>query len=384
MRLTHLALKNWRNFKRANLKIQDRMLIIGPNASGKSNLLDALLFLKQVASPGGFQKAVENRGGMSRVRCLAARSFNHGHVTMTIEIGDDKCPNRWSYELTFTAESRGLHRPVIKNELVKKNDEVLLDRPLKEDENDPEQMTQTALEQVRVNKEFREIVEFLRSIRYLHLVPHLIRDPERGGNRNDDPYGADFLLRIARTPQKTRDRRLKKINEALKVAVPQLDRLELRQDKFGIWHLEARYQHWRPQGALHNERDFSDGTLRLIGLLWSLIEKGRGGGPVLLEEPELSLHSSVVSQIPAIISRVRNNGGPQVIVTTHSNEILYDEGLGKDEVVLLSPGEDGTETQEATKIQDIQCLLDSGMSMAEILIPKTQPKAVHELTRKVA
>ena len=384
MRLTQLTLKNWRNFKRSDLKLQDRMLIIGPNASGKSNLLDALIFLKQVASPGGgFQKAVENRGGVSRIRCLAVRRFNHGHVTMRIEIGDDECPNHWSYELTFTAESRGLRRPVIRKEIVEKNGEVLLDRPTEEDDDDPEQLTQTALEQVRANKEFREIAEFLRSIRYLHLVPHLIRDPERGGDRNDDPYGADFLLRIAKTPPKTRDVRLKKINEALKAAVPQLDHLELKQDKIGTWHLEARYQHWRPQGALQNERDFSDGTLRLIGLLWSLIEKGRVGGPVLLEEPELSLHSSVVNQIPAILSRVRNNGGPQVVVTTHSSEILYDEGLGKDEVVLLTPGEDGTETQEAAEIQNIQSLLDSGLSIAEILLPKTKPSAVHELPRRI-
>ena len=306
------------------------MLIIGSNASGKSNLLDALLFLKRIASPGGgFQKAVEDRGGMSQIRCLAAGNFNHGLVTVTIEIGDDKCSSRWSYDLTFTAERRGLHRPVIKNEIVRKNGEVLLERPTEEDDRDPEQITQTYLEQVRANREFRDISEFLKSIRYLHLVPHLIRDPERGGDRNDDPYGADFLLRIAKTPQKTRDRRLKKINEALKAAVPQLDRLELKQGKIGTWHLEAHYQHWRPQGALQNERDFSDGTLRLIGLLWSLTEKGRVGGPVLLEEPELSLHSSVVRQIPAILSGVRIDGGPQAIVTTHSNEILYDQVLKK-------------------------------------------------------
>ena len=51
MRLTHLTLKNWRNFKQADFDMQDRMFVIGPNASGKSNLLDALRFLRQVASP---------------------------------------------------------------------------------------------------------------------------------------------------------------------------------------------------------------------------------------------------------------------------------------------------------------------------------------------
>ena len=42
MRLTHLTLRNWRNFKQADFDMQDRMFVIGPNASGKSNLLSLL------------------------------------------------------------------------------------------------------------------------------------------------------------------------------------------------------------------------------------------------------------------------------------------------------------------------------------------------------
>ena len=112
MRLTHLTLKNWRNFKQADFDMQGRMIVIGPNASGKSNLLDALRFLRQIASPGGgFQNAVSTRGGMPRVRCLAARNYNDGHATMGVTIGDDATPAKWSHQVTFTAEQRGRHPP---------------------------------------------------------------------------------------------------------------------------------------------------------------------------------------------------------------------------------------------------------------------------------
>ena len=384
MRLTHLTLKNWRNFKHADFDLQDRMFVISPNASGKSNLLDALRFFKQIASTGGgFQDAVDRRGGMPRIRCLAARNFNHRHVTLGIKIGDDDQPCRWSYEVTFTAEPRGRHRPILKTEIVKRQDTIVLERPTTEDGADPERMTQTYLEQVNVNQEFREIVDFLGSIRYLHLVPHLIREPERGTHRADDPYGADFLGRIAKTPERTRSRRLSRINQALKVAVPQLDRLELVQDEIGRWHLEARYEHWRPQPARQNEREFSDGTLRLVGLLWSLLEGNKPGGPVLLKEPELSLHLSVVRQLPAILSRVRRAGGSQVLLTTHSEEVLQDPGLGKDEVVLLRPGDEGTEAETAASIQDIQPLLDTGLSLAEILGPRTEPDEIRGLPNRL-
>ena len=149
---------------------------------------------------------------------------------------------------------------------------TVLRRPTSEDEDDPERMTQTHLEQVNANREFREIVDFLGLIRYLHLVPQLIREPDRGGDRSDDPYGADFLLRMAKTRVPTRTRRLHRISQALKAAVPQLDQLDLVQDEIDHWHLQARYEHWRPQPARQTEQDFSDGTLRLVGLLWSLLE----------------------------------------------------------------------------------------------------------------
>ena len=385
MRLTHLTVKNWRNFKQADFDLRERMFVIGPNASGKSNLLDALRFLRHIASPGGgFQDAVARRGGMARIRCLAARNFNYGRVTLRIGMGDESTPTQWSYEVTFKAEPRGLHRPILKKEIVKTDGRELLSRPSDEDKNDPERMTQTHLEQVNANREFRPIVDFLRSVRYLHLVPHLIRDPERGGNRIEDPYGADLLLRMAETPEKTRVRRLQQINQALRIAVPQLDELTLVQDRIGRWHLQAGYKHWRPHRAVQDERDFSDGTVRLIGLLWSLLSGRKGGGPVLLEEPEMSLHSSVVRQLPAILNRVRRAGGPQVLLTTHSNEVLADEDLDTDEVVILSPGDEGTEAQTAGSLPDIQALRDSELSLAEILSPRTEPQAVQELPSRIA
>ena len=324
------------------------------------------------------------RGGMSRLRCLAARNFNHGHATMGVTIGDDERTARWSYEITFTAESRGRHRPILKSETVEREGETVLRRPTTEDTDDPERMTQTHLEQVNANRDFREIVDYLGSIRYLHLVPQLIREPDRGGDRSDDPYGADFLLRMARTPARTRTRRLLRISQSLRAAVPQLDQLDLVQDEIGHWHLQARYEHWRPQPARQNEQDFSDGTLRLIGLLWSLLEGRRDAGPVLLEEPELSLHSSVVRQLPTILHRIRSASGPQVLLTTHATDILQDPGLGKDEVVLLTPEAEGTEAAAAGSIPDIQALLDAGMSLADILAPRTAPPEVHDLPQRLA
>ncbi|MEB3242124.1 MAG: AAA family ATPase [Cyanobacteriota bacterium] len=60
MRITHLRLEYWKNFRFVDIPIQRRLFIIGPNASGKSNFLDMIRFLRDVCDPeGGFQRAVK-------------------------------------------------------------------------------------------------------------------------------------------------------------------------------------------------------------------------------------------------------------------------------------------------------------------------------------
>ena len=64
--------------------------------------------------------------------------------------------------------------------------------------------------------------------------------------------------------------------------------------------------------------------------------------------------------------------------------MLEDQGLGKDEVVLLRPALDGTEAFAAGSLPDIQALLDAGMSLADILAPMTEPPAVRDLPDRLA
>ena len=382
MRITHFAVKNWRNFKSADIRVVRRLFIVGPNASGKSNLLDALRFLGEIAADGGgLQQAVRTRGGVGHVRCLAARNFNRGRVELKLRIeGPDALV--WDYRLEFSSESRGRHRPLITAEEVSRNGERLLTRPIADDKSDPELLTQTALEQVTANRNFREIARFLQAIRYVHLVPQLIREPDLAGESDESPYGREFLARIAGTPEKSRTRRLAVVNRALNSAVPQLEELEFIRDDAGRPHLQARYRHWRQRGAIQDERDFSDGTLRLMSLLWLLTGRSSAKNRVLLlEEPELSLHAAVCSELPSLFARALRSGGPQVIVTTHSDELLADPGLGLDEVVLLEPSDEGTTTRSAADVDAVQDLLDAEMNLSEILGPLTRPSDVGSLSR---
>ncbi|MBK8179674.1 MAG: AAA family ATPase [Planctomycetes bacterium] len=374
LRFTSLRLENWRNFTSVDVSLRSRVFLVGPNAAGKSNLQDAFRFLHDVvAVGGGFQAAIENkRGGIGGLRCLAARQ--HSDIRIDVGIGTDQEPDVWRYSLVINQNNQ--RQPEIRSERVEQRGVELLARPDADDREDPKRLTQTHLEQINVNREFREIADFFASVRYFHVVPQLVREPDRSAGLTKDPFGGDLIEQIASTPNRIQNSRLKKIEDALRVAVPQLRQLEVEKDARGVPHLRGKYQHWRPQGAWQREDQFSDGTLRLLGLLWALLD---GTGPLLLEEPELSLHPEVIRHLPQMFSRMQRTSGRQIVVSTHSPDLLVDPGIGLDEVLLLQPGENGTVVRSTQDFEDIANLVVNGVPLPEAILPHTRPENVSQL-----
>jgi hypothetical protein len=104
-----------------------------------------------------------------------------------------------------------------------------------------------------------------------------------------------------------------------------------------------------------------------------------GGGPLLLEEPELSLHPEIVRFLPQMFARAQSRTERQIIISTHSPELLRDEGIGLDEVLLLAPQVEGTTVDPASSLDDVRALLQGGVPLPEILAPKTAPADASQL-----
>ena len=91
MIVSRLVLRNWRNFRAVDVPLGERVFIVGPNASGKSNLLDVFRFLRDVAKPGGgLQAAIGRRGGLSKIRCLSARREPDVEIELDFSEGGDR------------------------------------------------------------------------------------------------------------------------------------------------------------------------------------------------------------------------------------------------------------------------------------------------------
>lgn len=379
MLITNIKLKNWRNFRALDVPLRNVTYLLGPNASGKSNLLDVFRFLRDISKPrgGGLQTAVSDRHGITKLRCLHARKDTEVLIDIALsEVPDG--PVIWRYVLGFKPEGKGAQRILISREEVWNNGKRIVERPNKADEIDSMLLTQTHLEQIQANGKFRELVDFFGGTTYLHLVPQLLKFSEKIGGRQleDDPFGQGFLERLAKTPEKTRIARLNKISKALTLAVPQFKELRFIPDAMGHPHLEALYAHHRPNAGWQSEEHFSDGTLRLLGLLWSLLD---GNSLLLMEEPEISLNDAIVKQIPLILDRLQRDRKVkrQIILSTHSEALLSNEGIDGRGVVVLETGPQGSTGRPLLKEE--AAALNAGLSVAEVVLPKTRPVSVDQL-----
>lgn len=372
MRFRSIKLSSWKNFKSADAQLAQRMFIIGANAAGKSNFLEAFRFLHDLTTAGGgLARAVSLREGMPKLRSLHAT--RNSTIIIEVEIGDDD-HTLWTYKLEFDTATRTSPEPIIKSEKVTKGETILLDRPTKGDRHDPERLKQTAIEQTSINKEFRDLVEFFRSIRSMSLVPQLIREGQANPRivPGQDPLGRDLLDTIRACAERYQKARLNRIEAILKHVVPSFSALRLEIDERGRPHLAVSFKHWRQRGARQRETQFSDGTLRLIGMLWALQEPG---GPLLLEEPEWSLHTGIIEQLAPFIARMQRPAKRQVLITTHNDRLLSDAGIQPEEVLLITPApKGGSQIQSAATHSAIAKAMKSGLNAAEAAQPHTRPE----------
>jgi predicted ATPase len=134
-----------------------------------------------------------------------------------------------------------------------------------------------------------------------------------------------------------------------------METLEFRQDMAG-----AKYP-WR-----FLAQNMSDGTLRALGILAALFQGNRDYAPTLIgiEEPETALHPAASSALREALNRASQE--TQIIVTSHSPDLLDDRQLSADS--LLSVVSEKGETRigpidEASR----QVIRDSLFSAGELL-----------------
>lgn len=285
----------------------------------------------------------------------------------------------YRYSLGFSFDPSEL--PRIAYERVRKSGELILDRPDRNDIENPGRLAQTCLESassadtssasISTRKEIKEIAQFLESIGYLNFIPALFRhqDPFPSADMPSDPFGRKILQRVAKMPAPDREKRIRVIEDALKLAMPQMPKIRFAIDKSGSPCLEGTFDIGRPRAKYHQDL-ISDGTLAAFAILWSFLE---GGSIQLLDMPEAYLNHETIFRISFLLyleSAFRRE--KQLIIGTHSEEFLKDKiiPISAKEIILLGAGsyKEGTKAILAASVPAIMDDMESGMTIDEAVM----------------
>ena len=365
MKLTHIAITNWRNFAHIEFDLSSRLFVVGPNSSGKTNLLAALRFLSDVARLG-LAAASENWGGPERY-------FRSGTDSASFTVIVDVDTRQITYDLSIQRLTG------IPGENVLEGDQLrILEPRVLDDRADlfswkdvaesfgcdpahgrkgeadtsflPSEYAGEKLlidgEEVPVIRDAKQVRlgasyfrKMLAGIRYIHPNPKKMLERS---DRYDPDHGTGFFQYAGRFSDQQLDAVVDRIRPIMASVVPEIPNLSYQ--RMGLGTELVFYSDTPVRGAsgVYSHEQFSEGTLRLLGLLFDLATLPRDTSVVLIEEPETFLQSSVVRSLPSLLAEVAMNRDVQMIISTHSPELIDSELVLPSQVLMLRSENDAT------------------------------------------
>jgi predicted ATPase len=390
--ITRIEIDGFKSFQDFKLDVPPFLVLIGTNASGKSNLLDALNFVATAATHGLDAAVAEVRGdarGLFRRRGDGTRV---DRMSFTLEFfSGQRHPGRWRYELRLSwavpegalegivveaqrlvsLDRRVPHdaeaRPVRDGEI----DERVIELPSAEPVGPPGLLDPGRLRSKIDGSVVWDVRRELSVVRSLHLEAGALRQAsEIGGPKRMDPTGHNLpnYLRFLARETASENRPLGVVGE-IKMHLVGLVR-EIRD--FVIVEDErrrdVRLEFSSPYDQGLDAEFASDGTLRMLAILASLHDRGT----VAVEEPENGVFPERLRQLLGLArGLVTDLSGPpeharaavhlrrQAIFTSHSPVVLdvvpYENVAFLDMTTVL---EDGV----ASRVTRVRRLREGGES----------------------
>ncbi|MCW5557207.1 MAG: AAA family ATPase [Verrucomicrobiae bacterium] len=357
-----LKLTNFKNFRQAEISFGPVSILVGANATGKSNVRDALRFLHGIArgynlaeiigekyGEGGQLQWSGIRGGTREVCFGSENAFSVG-----VEInhkGRGEILGTWySYEITVQCGANGSAPRVVKERLYNGDSIIFDSHPQYEvpGQDDPMHLavwlekerprrrkgpiltgisSQPILTQAlelaerqkatsKIKSGVEAVLEALESIRFIDFSPDLMRKPSIPGqvilsDRGDNL--SSVLQAICEKPE---------LKTALSNWVQELTPMDVADFEF-VPDAAGKILVYLVEYGGHrtSANSASDGTLRFLGMLAALL----GPKPArfyFLEEIDNGIHPARLALLMEMLDHQSRSKGIQVVASTHSPQVL--------------------------------------------------------------
>lgn len=343
--ITSVALTNFRGIAECDVKLGSLCILVGQNGSGKSSFLDALAFLRD-ATRDSLDHAVRDRGGITEVR---RRSRGHPtHFSINVRF---RLPSGLSGEYGFRIGAKPGGRYRVQHEECRIYSPqhmyfVVEDGKVR---GSPPVLPRASADRLYLVAaaglpEFEEAYRGFEQMGFYNLNPAVIAEPQPPHPGDLLDYdGANTAAVLAELAAQAPERK-EQIEGYLRAVVPgvagvdraeagRLESLEFRQ------RVKGSRSPWRfPAHAM------SDGTLRALGLLVALFQRGAEPWEWLpligIEEPELALHPAATAVLLDALREASRR--TQVLVTSHSPDLLDHKDIVADELIAVTSADGNT------------------------------------------
>ena len=407
MLVENVKVQNFKSFKDINVQLRDFNVLIGANASGKSNFTEIFNFLKHLAT-SGLDDAISLQGGLEYLQNFNNRSEQNlffeitlGSTAHEIEFFVDvTAPYKlyiskaiYRFKIKFTGQMEFkiiedvwlLHLDVCRcsdaNQYEKQSDGQAtvtnVDDKLKLDIDLPDYVqinTDAANFLVRKIKPNSLLIENVLVARIVldgiadiffdtevydfdpKLAKRAIPIKETGKLKNDGSNLTTALKKVIEYDEGQRQ-----FTNLLVNLLPFVDSISTKKfvDRSILFTIKERY--FKEQSLPSTL--VSDGTVNIVGLILALYFQF--SQLTIIEEPERNIHPSLISQIVANMKEASHKR--QVIVTTHNPEII--QYADRDSILTIRRDDDGnSEVVRPNDQEDVKNFLENDMDIKELYV----------------
>jgi predicted ATPase len=347
--LTSITLQNFKSFgEEQTVPLRPITAIVGPNNSGKSNLVSLARFVRNVVD-ADMSTALQVEGGLTFTFHRPSVGDNTALLGWTTLYG------RYFTRLTtpWAMQTSELLQDVEGHDAWQLEDKLLRPSPELQTVVQPRMASDpmSGLKMVMSLDhwdcgDYRRIVDPLISAREINLQLSALRQdaevvpqPRLGS----DGSGLAAVLGLWRGSDPDRAEQL---HEFIRRCLPEVRHVFVKPSP------EPSYQRlWIQQtdGQQFDAAHVSDGVLFFIALAMHAIE-AEPGSVLFVEEPEQCIHPRRVGMIMELFRQVVAQRGCQVVVVTHSPILLNELRDEPESIVLFRRGDQGTRVKQLTEM----------------------------------
>lgn len=396
MRLDSVHINHFKSLSDITLdNLSPITLVIGANAVGKSNLIDALRFLRDMVVEG-LDHAISKRSGIITIRQYSPRKpFN---ITVKISFTDTvEDGQSWHgyYEITLASLTGGNYQ--IERESAKWSEEDLdfdeerqelvtlglsekyfsrdADGTLTIDDETAKlklPKDQPALgSRSTWGKMAAPIADYISRFRFSSIFPNTLREPSRPDTDRILKETGENWASTIKALKKTRPGKhaLERIQEMMQVVMPTLQDVSVR--TVGAYLVPQFRVKDNSQSSAHDfdPVQISDGTLRIFGILLALYQNPAPPF-IALEEPEQTVHPAILSMLSEAFREVSER--TQLLITSHSPYLVDFFSAEEIRIVSMQNGKTRISPIKSSQIESVKENLISlqDLMMAEGLMPE--------------